>query len=470
MLQRDGSGPIFANIAGGGRCAARAAAAGVGGRTAGRAAVGLALGLQHRAGACVNVVVILGGADKEHNFIFGLPIVDVQLCLHSGGVRSGNARVGKGCGPGLRFSDIGGVPCRAALRLAIGFAGILDHRAGARVNVIIIFRLVDDKFDLVDKEASFAVQLRCAEADLLLRNARMRAGCGLGLLFSDVGFLTGSTRTGNLLRGQTAGVRNERDLVYAQRRQRVKAQGGVLRDERPNQRGFALGDAVLLRQRGEIVAFRHGLGQHCGLQRAAGEQAVDGGGNACLQLGGFCRVVVFYGNEDGVLKLAQIAVLQHGAHKRVDRHLQLRALEVHAADDGLGVRVQRGNVDHPLPCIDRNAEAGVHVQHNAGLDRVCTAPDHKAQCAHAEDQRRGGGGESGGAKAAGGSAFFRACLPQRSPSRILSAGGAEFLGAIRGRMHDGGFDAPLHASVHMPVPAPVHPFVGHISPSPSIVF
>ena len=67
-----------------------------------------------------------------------------------------------------------------------------------------------------------------------------------------------------------------------------------------------------------------------------------------------------YLGQDGVLDIAEIAVLEHGADQSVHRHVQVRAGQVHITEDGLRVLVEGCHGEHPLLCADLHGQAGVH--------------------------------------------------------------------------------------------------------------
>ena len=187
------------------------------------------------------------------------------------------------------------------------------------------------------------------------------------------------------------GLGDEGDLIHGKGGQGFKGQGAVLGDDLLDQGCLAHGDAVLLGQGVQVRAFRHRLAEDGPVQGAALEDAVDGVRQVLLELGGPGGVLVLHRHQDGVLQVAEIAVLEHGADEGVHRHVQVRARQVHVAQDGLRVLVEGSDGEHPLLGADLHGQTGVHIQHHHGVHGVGPPPAGNAECTAADDQGQGGG-------------------------------------------------------------------------------
>ena len=260
----------------------------------------------------------------------------------------------------------------------------------------------------------------------------MSQGGILGLLCRDIGLCAGGARLGDGLGGQMPGLGDQGDLIHRQGCQGRKGQRAVLSDHLLDQGCLAYGDAVLLGQSIQIRALRHCLAEDSPLQGTALEDAVDGIRQVLLELGGFCGVLVLHGHQDGVLDIAEITVLEHGADEGVHCHVQVRAGQIHVAQDNLCVLVEGGDGEHPLLGADGHGEAGVHIQHHHGVHGVGSPPAADAESTTAHDHQ--GGSHCQGRPAA---LLFRS-LKREDSSRLRAAGGQDAVQRIRSGVLHGG--------------------------------
>ena len=261
---------------------------------------------------------------------------------------------------------------------------------------------------------------------------------GQGCVLPDAGLVAGGAGLGHGLGLELAGLGNEGNLIDGQRRQIGKPQGGVLGSDLLNEGCFSQRDAVLLRQGGQGLVPGHALRKNGRLQGVIGKYGGDGVGDLLLQLGGAGGVLVFHGHQNGVLHVAEVSGPQHGADDGVDRHIQVRAPQVHPVQNGHRVIVEGGHVQHFLPGADLHGQAGIHIQRHDGVHCVQTHPAQHSGSAAPGGQRRGHG--------------------HRSPAPLFpfggegkdglalraGAGGQDLIQAVRGRVFHGGADPLFH--------------------------
>ena len=226
----------------------------------------------------------------------------------------------------------------------------------------------------------------------------MGVGFALRFLPTDIGLIAGRAALVHGFAGYIPGRCNQRNFIDAHGRQRLKGQLRRLADHLLDQRGLAQGNLVLAGQFCQgIVAGSDGLGQDRRVQ-AAFQRVRNRLGHLLLQHRPVIRILVLHGNQDGILQITQVSLLQHGADNGIDRHLQGGALQLHAPQNLLRVRVQRLRGYNPFFRVHMQRQAGIHVHgnHRAGLGRLSS--QEKAVYAKAQDKNRchGGNGRHAG--------------------------------------------------------------------------
>ncbi len=340
------------------------------------------------AGGGVDLVLVLVSVRVEGDFVDHSAVLLLQLALILGDGVRGDACVAQGSGLGLVSGDldIGGGGGGSLLAVLLGFQDL----AGGGVDLILKLVLCGFEVHLVDQDAVFHVQVQLQLHQVGLGHTGGLQGDGGGGFRADVALVAGGSGGVHALQALPAGHADQVQLIDGQPHQGLEGVAAVLADDGLDQLGLAQGDAVFLRQGGQLVGLAYGLGQHGALKGIGAEQRVHLFGQLGLELRAFFGVVILHADEDGVGQLGQVAVAQHGAQQRVHCHVQVAALQLHIPKDNFAVLIQGFYGNYGFILIEPKLQAGVHIQGHHGGYRVGTgvAVDPQAQAKH---QHQGGG-------------------------------------------------------------------------------
>ena len=277
--------------------------------------------------------------------------------------------------------------------------GELDHFAGQRVDVALIFQTVRRKLHFVHHAAGFDIhtggqplRLRGVDASM----AERRGGCSIRTNIAAFAGSTGERQRG-VLRCILRFSQQQIEGVDRQPRQILRPQGRILAHQLEDERRLAARDLIAVGQRGHLVVLSKRLGQDGAVDAKARQQLVDLSRQPLLQLRRLLSIGSFYGNQDGVGQLADVAVLEQGADQGVDRHVELHPGKIHAVQDAGRVAVLRDHAQHALLAVDREQDARVHVEHDDRRPLLARLAAHNPQgadgqhracrhCRHRRDQ------------------------------------------------------------------------------------
>ena len=235
----------------------------------------------------------------------------------------------------------------------------LQHLAGARIDLIIVLPAICIELHIIDHDAVIAVQLNFRVVRTL--DARVLVGQLLRLLLADIGLVAGGAGGGDILQVRLLRLGQQVQLVDRQLGQIVKLQQGILVDQPLDERRSACGNLVGARHFFQLLVAPQRLTEDRALDGVGVEQLADFLHQLLLQRLALLPVAVFHRDQNGIRQIADVAVLQHGADQRVDRHIQVGVSQIHPIQNSLRILVERLRLQHLLPAVYLELDAGVDI-------------------------------------------------------------------------------------------------------------
>ena len=264
----------------------------------------------------------------------------------------------------------------------------LHDLAGTGIDIALILGSVGAELHLVEHQPVITVKLHLAPGHIAHRYSRPGCRGGEGGVLTDIRLIAGSAGLGYRVGGKIAGAGDQGDLIDGQRRQAFHRKGSILGHHFLDQSRLAHGNAVGLCQLSKLIGLRHCLTEDAGADAADAEAAADGVGDLRLELGGALGIGILHADQDGVLQVAEVAILEHGTNNGIHRHIEVGAGEIHVTQNHLGLLIEGIGPDHFLPGVDGQGNTGIHVQHDHGIHRAAGFPEIVAKHADAQGQGR----------------------------------------------------------------------------------
>ena len=80
------------------------------------------------------------------------------------------------------------------------------------------------------------------------------------------------------------------------------------------------------------------------------------------------RILIFYGDQDGVVSIVQIALLHHGTDQCVDGNFQAGAGQIHGAQYIFSFVIASIYSTYDFLCVHGEGQAGIYIQKDDGVD------------------------------------------------------------------------------------------------------
>ena len=174
-------------------------------------------------------------------------------------------------------------------------------------------------------------------------------------------------------------------VVHGQTHKFLEYQARIRVHKPLDQSGLARCDAVPLCQRFQRFVGLHALIQNSRVAEQRRQALIDLFGN--LRPQGLCLFLIsaVHRQQHHIPFLSQITAAHHGSENRIDRNIQIRVGEIHPLQHFFPVGVVRQRRFDPVPAVDLQMNAGIHVQvdHRISLRHLYAAGHN-----HQRQQRR----------------------------------------------------------------------------------
>ena len=327
----------------------------------------------------VDTAVVVGAAVVGASVV-GATIV-VGATVVGAAVVGGTGAAGVGVRIGGAGISSGGAGLDAALLLE------LEHLAGGSIDIALIFGAAGAELHLIEHHAVIEVKLHLAPCHIAYGHTGPGSGSGQGSVLTDISLIAGRAGLRDRVAGKIAGAGDQGDLIDGERRKAFHSEGGILGHYLLDQGRLAYRNTVGLGQLGQLVSLRHRLAENGGADAAAAKAGADGVGDLRLELGRALLIRILHTDQDGILQVAEVTVLEHGADDGIYRHIQVGTRQIHVTQDHLGLLIEGVGPDDFLSGIDGQGDTGVHIQHDHGIHRVAALPEIVAEYADTQGQR-----------------------------------------------------------------------------------
>ena len=319
---------------------------------------------QHRAGGGIDVIFVFIPAGKEFHLVYRNAVVDIKVGFHTACRGSRNARVPERDAECIR-SAYDRCGC-----FALEFLFGLQHCAGGGIDVIIVFIPAGKEFHFVNHFAVLVIHFDLERLRRGSRNARVlkrKLRCSFGADICAVARRAGYIKPGS---GLFRAAEQKVQLVYSQLCKLFEAACRILRDQLVYQAHLSGGYVVFRSKLFQPVVRVDCLAYHARIEVFRAQKPACFLRKLLLQpfsAGGIARI---HADKDGICLFVYIPVFEHGADKRIHRHIELCARKVHAGKYYFAVAVERLHVKHAVLAVDAYFHPGVHIERNRRVHRA----------------------------------------------------------------------------------------------------